>query len=246
MTDNEHKTEAAGGLSGLTELLGRMRLLEEDHEPLGWPAVRMQDISALCAVAETALKLDAAMEPHRFVILLTDLFDIMTKQTIFSPDRIYRYTLWREWIGGDGYAMFVGLNPSTADETQDDPTIRRCIAFAKSWGYAGLCMTNLFAFRATDPKDMLAQGDPVGDENDDWLVRIASDAGVVVAAWGVHGTHLGRDKDVRAMLPNLHCLALTKEGHPGHPLYLRKTLTPVQMVSNVEINGPRPQAEGPR
>ncbi|MBK8133391.1 MAG: DUF1643 domain-containing protein [Gammaproteobacteria bacterium] len=159
----------------------------------------------------------------------------MTRQTVFSPCRTYRYALWREWIGGEGYAMFVGLNPSTADETQDDPTIRRCIAFAKGWGYAGLCMTNLFAFRATDPKDMKAAADPVGPENDAHLLALANEAGVIVAAWGVHGTYGGRHNAVREMLPALHCLALTKDGHPRHPLYLRKTLTPVPMGSNAEL-----------
>ena len=120
--------------------------------------------------------------------------------TIFSPCRTYRYALWREWIGGDGYVMFIGLNPSTADETQDDPTIRRCIAFAKAWGYGGLSMTNLFAFRATDPKKMKAVADPIGPENDAHLLRLARDAGVIVAAWGANGTHRGRDADVRELL----------------------------------------------
>ncbi len=151
------------------------------------------------------------------------------RATIFSPCRAYRYTLWREWIGGEGYAMFVGLNPSTADETQDDPTIRRCIGYAKSWGYAGLCMTNIFAYRATQPEDMKAVADPVGPENDQYLQRIAAGAGVIVAAWGVHGTHQGRDSAVRRLLPALHCLKLTKDGHPGHPLYLPKTLRPVML-----------------
>lgn len=151
----------------------------------------------------------------------------MTRQTLFSPCRTYRYTLWREWIGGEGYAMFVGLNPSTADETQDDPTIRRCIAFAKAWGYSGLCMTNLFAYRATQPEDMKAVADPVGPENDRHLQSLAAGAGVIVAARGTHGTHHGRDAAVRRLLPALHCLKLTKDGHPGHPLYLPKTLRPM-------------------
>ena len=154
----------------------------------------------------------------------------MIRQTIFSSCRTYRYSLWREWIGGEGYAMFVGLNPSTADETRDDPTIRRCIAFAKAWGYGGLCMTNLFAFRATDPKNMKAIADPVGRENDAHLLALAEGAGVIIAAWGANGTHKGRDKEVRKLLPTLYCLAQTKGGHPGHPLYLPKTLTPVLMV----------------
>ncbi len=124
--------------------------------------------------------------------------------------------------------MFVGLNPSTADEMQDDPTIRRCIAFAMAWGYSGLCMTNLFAFRATDPTDMLRATDPIGPQNDQVLRERAGRAGVVVAAWGVHGTHKNRAWAVRMMLPQLHCLRLTKDGHPGHPLYLPKTLVPVE------------------
>ena len=83
--------------------------------------------------------------------------------------------------------MFVGLNPSTADEVSDDPTVRRCISYAKAWGYAGLCMTNIFAFRATDPKDMKAVHDPVGMDNDMHLLRVSRHAGVVIAAWGAHG-----------------------------------------------------------
>lgn len=155
--------------------------------------------------------------------------------TVLSNCRQYRYSLWREWIGGDGFAMFVGLNPSTADETNDDPTIRRCIGFAKEWGFAGLCMTNLFAFRATDPSDMLRAVDPIGPENDSYLQGVAMHAGVVVAAWGTNGTHLGRDIAVRQMIPSLKILKLTKDGHPGHPLYLPKTLLPVpwDIVQNV-------------
>ena len=94
---------------------------------------------------------------------------------IFSSCRKYRYILWRRWAVdcNANYAMFVGLNPSTADETDDDPTIRRCIRFAKSWGYSGLCMANLFAYRATDPKDMLVATGPVGVENDKYLLEYA-------------------------------------------------------------------------
>jgi hypothetical protein len=161
----------------------------------------------------------------------------MNRETILSPCRTYRYALWREWIGGEGYAMFVGLNPSTADETQDDPTIRRCIAFAKAWGYGGLCMTNLFAYRATKPKDMKAAADPVGQDNDAHLLTLAAEAGVIVAAWGANGTYRGRDIAVRELLPSLHCLQLTKDGHPGHPLYLLKTLVPIPMGSNVKLRG---------
>lgn len=150
----------------------------------------------------------------------------------FSPCRRYRYTLWRRW--GDGpYANFVGLNPSTADETQDDPTIRRCIRFAREWGYGALCMTNLFAFRATDPKVMLAEPAPIGPQNDDWLRASGIDAGIVIAAWGAHGGHHNRDEAVLGMFANMHHLGLTKDGKPRHPLYLRadSTPTPVSEVA---------------
>lgn len=138
---------------------------------------------------------------------------------------LYRYGLFRRWDDGEGVAVFIGLNPSTADAEKDDPTIRRCVAFAKAWGCSRLDMLNLFAFRATDPGVMKKADDPVGPLNDAYL-EMAKSARFVVAAWGVHGTHLGRDKVVRAMLPNLSFLRLTKDGHPGHPLYLPASLTP--------------------
>ena len=151
----------------------------------------------------------------------------MQRTADFSSCRRYRYALWRIWGGTTGYAMFVGLNPSTADENVDDPTIRRCMAFAKDWGYSGLCMANLFAYRATQPADMMSAGDPIGPDNDDWLRDASGGAAVVVAAWGVHGAFIGRHEVVRKTLPRLHYLRLTKDGHPGHPLYLPKTLQPV-------------------
>ena len=149
----------------------------------------------------------------------------MERGAVFSPCRTYRYALHRKW-GQGACALFIGLNPSTADEKRNDPTIRRCIGFARSWGYDGLVMANLFAFRATQPADMKLAADPVGPDNDATLCQLAKDAGVVVAAWGAHGAHLDRGAQVRAMLPGLHHLRLTKDGHPGHPLYLPASLTP--------------------
>ena len=166
----------------------------------------------------------------------TDLFggtgaEAMERGAVFSPCRRYRYALHRVWEPASGVAMFVGLNPSTADEKADDPTIRRCIAFARAWGYGALCMTNLFAYRATDPADMKKAPDPIGWENDSTLSAWAHDAGVVVAAWGAHGTYKRRDQSVRLLVPGLHYLRLTKDGHPGHPLYLPKNLQPVAWVN---------------
>jgi len=125
--------------------------------------------------------------------------------------------------------MFIGLNPSTADETLDDPTIIRCINFAKSWGYGGLCMANLFAYRATAPSDMMVTEDPVGESNDEWLLKLSEDAGVVIAAWGNHGGYLGRSRKVRELIQNLHCLKENQSGEPAHPLYLKSELQPVSM-----------------
>ncbi|MBM5458536.1 DUF1643 domain-containing protein [Pseudomonas sp. P66] len=162
---------------------------------------------------------------------MLDLFDAPTfpqaAGAILSPCRAYRYALWRSWPGGTGYVCFIGLNPSTADETLDDPTIRKCVAYAKAWGYAGMVMVNVFGFRATKPKDMLAAVDPVGPDNDSFLLQYAGGAAVVVAAWGNHGEHQGRFRSVAAMVPKLHCLKVTGLGHPSHPLYLKGDLLPI-------------------
>lgn len=153
---------------------------------------------------------------------------MLTEPAIFSPDRAFRYTLRRVWgdVSNQGFAAFVGLNPSTADEVKNDPTVRRCIQYAKDWGYGGMFMLNIFAYRATDPKVMKQQPEPIGPDNDYWLQTVSREAAITVAAWGTHGDHLQRGKAVKALLPNLHYLRLTQDGSPGHPLYLPKNLTP--------------------
>lgn len=162
----------------------------------------------------------------------------MNRKTVFSSCRLYRYTLWRQWCDlfeeSNPYVMFIGLNPSTADETEDDPTIRRCKAFAKAWGYSSMCMTNLFAWRATDPSEMLKQPNPVGEGNRHWILNTASKAGPVVAAWGTKGRHMSQDLNAREWLKSISatmtCIRITKGGHPEHPLYLPKHLTPVPFL----------------
>ena len=153
-----------------------------------------------------------------------------TGEAEYSSCKRYRYTLTRamnpEAIDPDlGNARrtlaFIGLNPSTATATTDDPTVRRCIGYAAREGFGRFVMLNAFAYRATDPKDMKAQPDPVGPGNDDALVRVARDADRVVLAWGTHGTHLGRHDAVLSLLEGVCepvCLGVTKAGLPKHPL----------------------------
>lgn len=151
----------------------------------------------------------------------------LSKGAMFSPCRTYRYALWRMWDSAKGFCMFICLNPSTADETVDDPTVRRCTGYAEAWGYGGMYMTNLFAFRATDPHEMKRAIDPVGPQNDFHLVSTAKEAAVVIAAWGTAGSFLSRDVDICKLIWPMECLRMTKTGYPAHPLYLPKGLTPV-------------------
>lgn len=154
----------------------------------------------------------------------------MIKTANFSKDRKHRYALYRIWDSSKGSAMFIGLNPSTADETTNDPTVRRCIRFAKDWGYGGMIMSNIFAYRATQPKDMKAASDPIGPKNDEWLVKLSGEASIIVGAWGNHGSFMGRGDDVIKLISNIHYLKLNKSGSPSHPLYLPASLKPKPMV----------------
>lgn len=143
----------------------------------------------------------------------------------FSADRRHRYLLTRTWDDRAPIVNFVMLNPSTADAFVLDPTNRRCVGFAKSWGYGSMVTTNVFAWRSTDPMGLRAADDPVGPDNDRAILDAARRADLVIAAWGVHGELGGRGEFVRATLVGagvpLHVLGCTKGGHPRHPLYLR-------------------------
>ncbi len=146
----------------------------------------------------------------------------MIKGAKFSKDRVYRYALWRTWDEELAHVMFIGLNPSTADGTIDDPTIRRCIGFAREWGYGGVYMLNLFAFRATDPRALKLATDPIGPENDTSLLMYAEGADKVIAAWGNGGRLLNQGYYVNGILNlKLFCLGVTKSKQPRHPLYAR-------------------------
>lgn len=119
--------------------------------------------------------------------------------------------------------LFIGLNPSTADHRVDDRTIRRCVRFARSWGFGELAVANLFALRTSSPNVLRCASDPVGPRNDGWLGRLISEADEVVLAWGDHGSYRQRDRVVLSMVERPCCLGLSKLGHPRHPLYLRAT-----------------------
>jgi len=145
------------------------------------------------------------------------------KTAYLSECGTYRYELRRVWDHDKPLVAFCGLNPSTADADKDDPTIRRCIGFAKNWGHGGIVMVNLFAYRATNPQDMKQADDPIGPENDLFLQDTLHECQKRIACWGVHGSHLERNLVVATMLSPMQCLGVTKHGHPKHPLYLPKT-----------------------
>lgn len=145
----------------------------------------------------------------------------MTGGATFSRDRRYRYRLWRRWDRARPVVVFVMLNPSTADARHDDPTIRRCIGFARRWGYGGIEVVNLFGYRATDPRALRIVRDPVGPGNWRHIRRALRQAALVILAWGAHahGDRLTR-------VARAQCLGLTRAGQPRHPLYLRRDVRP--------------------
>ena len=165
---------------------------------------------------------------------MTGLFDVeppMRRGAVISDCGRYRYRLTRTWDDTLPAATFVMLNPSTADANVDDPTIRRCLGFARAWGCGSLVVVNLYAWRATDPRELLTADDPVGPNNYAYLTAeamVAADSGgPLVAAWGASGQP-ERVAQVLALpgMDRLTALALTKTGQPRHPLYLKADLKP--------------------
>lgn len=152
---------------------------------------------------------------------------------IFSECGTYRYYLWRKIDGNVRFntrVAFVMLNPSTADENVDDPTIRKCSSFAQRWGFQWLDVVNLFAQRATDPKQLYGSSFRelvVGPNNNGWIADICSDADLTICAWGRHGSLHDRQINVMKHLPDrIHVLKLNSDGSPAHPLYLSYNLKP--------------------
>lgn len=155
----------------------------------------------------------------------------------FSPCMRYRYELSRMWsMEASRFCMFVMLNPSTADAQIDDPTIRRCIGFAKSWGYDGLYVGNVYAYRSTDPSQLWTVDDPVGPDNDASLTKLAEKADLVVAAWGANAKpeRIGCVLHALRNANAVHFLAMTRAQQPKHPLYLKSDLKPQLLASCYE------------
>ena len=151
----------------------------------------------------------------------------MEKKAIISKDKIYRYKLSRTWDSTKPTILFIGLNPSIADENVDDPTITRCINFVKDWGYGTLLMANLFAFRSTYPKDIYLIDDPIGKDNDHYLLECVTQSDLIVACWRNNGTYMNREKVITELVPNLYCLQKNKNGTPHHPLRPPRNIHPV-------------------
>lgn len=151
-------------------------------------------------------------------------------RALYSPCETYRYLLERDWQPAAGRIAFVMLNPSTASEQRNDPTVERCERRARRLGFGGFTVVNLFAFRATRPADLRRAEDPVGPENDAVLAQAIAAADLVLAAWGAHGAY--RDAGARwaaaqrASGQAMHHIGLTKDGHPRHPLYVPYAVAP--------------------
>lgn len=168
------------------------------------------------------------------------LWGDVERSAIFSEDKVYRYVLERRWGPGD-MVLFMMLNPSTADETQDDNTIRRCISFAKTWGYGGLFIWNLYAYRSTDQSVLDRVAEPIGRENEDWLWKLIPQSRLLVAAWGANPNRGSYKEREFVMLVgplydhDVYCVGITEKGHPRHPLYIEGKPDPILYLAKGEM-----------
>lgn len=158
-----------------------------------------------------------------------DLFKIgdLEKGAIFSDCRKYRYVLWRIWDTNKPFIMFIGLNPSTANEKTDDPTIRRVQRFAFDWGYGGVIMMNLFVYVTSSPEELEKCNDHLS-LNNEWLTSVAVICERIIFAWGSFKQARERAKEVKKMFDG-YALAINKDGSPKHPLYIKKNVKPIKI-----------------
>ena len=165
------------------------------------------------------------------MITRTHIKDDAPSIATYSDCERYRYDLTRVWDESGRKISFVMLNPSTATEVQNDPTVERCERRARALGYGAFRVCNIFAWRDTDPRKMRKAADPIGPENDDAIVAACHWADTVVCAWGTHGEHLSRGPAAEALMREtgkaLYSLGLSKAGHPKHPLYISYAQQPL-------------------
>ena len=144
----------------------------------------------------------------------------LPRSAIFSNDRKYRYALWRVWNKIHNPLLMIGLNPSTANELSDDPTITRMISRANRAGFGSLLMANLYAFVSSNPNVLLGDGEFIGIETDDYLIQMIELANQVVCGWGSFPAAIKRSHAVLKMIPKPYCLGINADGQPKHPLYI--------------------------
>lgn len=163
-------------------------------------------------------------------------------RTVLSDCRRYRYSLSREWEAQPAYVLWLMLNPSTADAMNNDATIRRCIRYSKDWGFGGLMVGNLYAYRATDPTQLFTVPDPVGPENNEAILEMAIRAQLIVCAWGQRGPQPERRRNVLRHLDvpefrQVHALRINGNGEPGHPLRLPLGARPLLWDTEKQTHG---------
>lgn len=162
----------------------------------------------------------------------------MFREAIISECGLYRYLLIRSWDDLKPRVTFIGLNPSTGDGKEDDPTIRRMISFAQKWGYGGFFLVNLFAYRSPYPNTLLDVPDPVGPKNDRFIQSVQKLSEKIIFCWGAHKIAESREKQVIASFPDAFCFGKTKAGKPKHPLYISSEvllLPYIQQRSSVKM-----------
>jgi hypothetical protein len=184
------------------------------------------------------MKLTACFEENLALATRLRNVDGIEYGAVFDTSGRYRYSLWRAWSAYHPRIVFILLNPSTADEQRNDPTIRRCIGFARAWNFGSVDVVNLFAYRATDATELFKVSDPIGEENNHFLMQAVERCSTVALGWGTGGTLLDRNHQVISLLAgkkDVHCLGITKNGQPRHPLYVKgdTTLVPFIVPGNV-------------
>ncbi len=178
------------------------------------------------------VKFEDTWVSSRHLHLRQNIVDGLEYGVIFDPSGLYRYSLWRAWSPYHPRIAFILLNPSTADEHRNDPTIRRCISFARIWNFGSMEVVNLFAYRATDYRELFKANEPIGTDNNRFLIQAAERCSTIVLGWGARGTFLNRDRQVMSLLAgrnDLYCLGNTKSGQPRHPLYVKRNTNLVQI-----------------